>query len=182
MKKTGKIITYIATSADGYIARSDGTLDWLPQPRKGEDYGWTAFYNSVDLIVLGRRTYDASLRLGAHFNTKMPHVVFSHNPSKLDAAPGVRFVRDVTPEAVGDLRATAKKNIFLMGGAELIASFLDAGAIDEFDIHVIPTFIGDGIHLIAPRHRDVPLKLLASNKYSDGVVRLNYSVSNRNRR
>ena len=65
----------------------------------------------------------------------------------------------------------------MMGGAELIAAFLDAGEIDEFDIHVMPVFIGEGIPLVAPRHRDVPLRLRASRKYPDGVVRLRYEVS-----
>ena len=65
----------------------------------------------------------------------------------------------------------------MMGGGELIASFLDAGEIDEFDIHIIPVFIGEGIPLIAPRHRDVPLRLLSSRRYPDGVVRVRYGVA-----
>ena len=64
----------------------------------------------------------------------------------------------------------------MMGGGKLIASFLDAGEIDEFDIHVIPVFIGKGIPLVAPRHRDILLRLKASKKYPDGVVRLHYEV------
>ena len=59
---------------------------------------------------------------------------------------------------------------------ELIASFLDAGEIDEFDIHVMPVFIGEGIPLVAPRHRDITLNLISARKYSDGVVRLRYSI------
>jgi dihydrofolate reductase len=74
------------------------------------------------------------------------------------------------------LRATQGKQIWMMGGAGLIASFLDAGEIDEFDIHVIPVFIGEGIPLVAPGHRDVPLRLRSSKKYPDGVVRLRYEV------
>ena len=64
----------------------------------------------------------------------------------------------------------------MMGGGELIASFLDAGEIDEFVIHVIPTFIGKGIPLVAPRHRDLSLRLRAVRKYPAGVVRLRYEV------
>jgi dihydrofolate reductase len=64
----------------------------------------------------------------------------------------------------------------MMGGAAIIASFLDAGEIDEFIIHVIPTFIGEGIPLIAPARRTVPLKLISSTKFTDGVVRLHYAV------
>jgi dihydrofolate reductase len=74
------------------------------------------------------------------------------------------------------LRATPGKHIWMMGGGGLIASFLDAGEIDEFDIHVIPTFIGEGIPLIEPRHRDVSLRLLSARKYPDGVVGLRYEV------
>jgi riboflavin biosynthesis pyrimidine reductase len=64
----------------------------------------------------------------------------------------------------------------MMGGAGIIASFLDEGAIDEFIIHVIPTLIGEGIPLVAPRHRHVPLNLISCRSFSDGVVRLHYSV------
>ena len=74
------------------------------------------------------------------------------------------------------LRTTPGKNIWMMGGGGLIASFLDEGKIDEFIIHVIPTFIGEGIPLIAPRHRTVELELLSTKNWPDGVVRLHYSV------
>jgi dihydrofolate reductase len=75
------------------------------------------------------------------------------------------------------LRATPGKHIWMMGGGELIASFLDAGEIDEFDIHVIPNFIGEGIPLMAPRHRDIVLRLLSTKKYPDGVVEVRYEVA-----
>ena len=65
----------------------------------------------------------------------------------------------------------------MMGGGGIIASFLDAGELDEFIIHVIPTFIGEGIPLIEPQHRLVPLKLLSIRDYPDGVVRLHYEVA-----
>ena len=74
------------------------------------------------------------------------------------------------------LRSTPGKNIWMMGGGGLIASFLDAGELDEFDIHVAPVFIGKGIPLIAPRHRDVELRLLETCKYPSGMVRLRYEV------
>jgi dihydrofolate reductase len=75
------------------------------------------------------------------------------------------------------LRATSGKQIWMIGGGDLIASFLDAGEIDEFDIHAIPVLIGEGIPLVAPRHRDVTLRLRSSKKYPDGVVRLRYEVA-----
>jgi dihydrofolate reductase len=74
------------------------------------------------------------------------------------------------------LKGREGKNIWLMGGGEVIASFLDAGAIDEFIISVVPIFIGDGIPLIARRHREVPLDLLSETRFPDGVVQLRYAV------
>lgn len=74
------------------------------------------------------------------------------------------------------LRAETGKHIWLMGGAESIAAFLDCGQVDEFIIHVIPRIIGEGIPLIAPRHRDISLQLLTSKTFPDGVVRLHYAV------
>jgi dihydrofolate reductase len=76
----------------------------------------------------------------------------------------------------GGLRSAPGKDIWLVGGGELIAAFLDAGLIDEFIIHVIPTLIGEGIPLIHPRHRLVSLDLLASQAYSDEVMRLHCAV------
>jgi dihydrofolate reductase len=93
------------------------------------------------------------------------------------AAPGVEFVSDPVKAFARRLRATPGKHIWMMGGGELIASFLDAGEIDEFVIHVIPNFIGEGIPLMAPRHRDIVLRLLSTKKYPDGVVEVRYKVA-----
>jgi len=101
--------------------------------------------------------------------------VFSRKPPKRPA-PGVTLVSEPVKAFAQRLRDTPGKQIWMMGGGELIASFLDAGEIDEFDIHVIPTLIGEGIPLVAPRHRDVPLRLRSARKYRDGVVRLCYEV------
>ena len=110
------------------------------------------------------------------FDTKLANLVFSRKPPKR-VAPGVEFVSEPVKAFAQRLRATPGKHVWMMGGGGLIASFLDAGEIDEFDIHVIPTLIGEGIPLIAPRHRDVPLRLRSARKYPDGVVRLRYEVA-----
>ena len=176
-----KIIVYIATSADGYIARLDGNVDWLDRPRSAGDYGMAAFYRSIDTILWGRKTYDVVLAFqkqgikGAAFDPKVKNYVFSHQPPQ-SPPPAVEFVRESIPTFAVGLRATPGKNVWMMGGAGLIGAFLDAGEIDEFIIHVIPTFIGEGIPLVAPRHRSVPLALRACRRYSDGVVRLRYAV------
>ena len=178
-----KIIVYIATSADGYIARPDGDIEWLNRRPETVDYGIKAFYRTIDTVLWGRKTYDWGLnylrKTGSQdglFDTRLANYVFSRNPPERVAAGG-EFVSEPVKEFAVRLRAKPGKHIWMMGGGELIASFLDAGEIDEFDIHVIPTFIGEGIPLIAPRHRDVALDLKSVRKYSDGAVRLRYSVA-----
>jgi dihydrofolate reductase len=182
MKAHRKIIVYIATSADGYIARPDGDVEWLNRRPRTVDYGMKALYRTIDTILLGRKTYDLALsyskKLGKEdgmFDTKFSNFVFSRNPPDR-LAPGIEFVSEPVKAFAQGLRARPGKHIWLMGGGELIASFLDAGEIDEFDIHVIPTFIGEGIPLVAPRHRDIPLRLRSAKNYPDGVVRLRYEV------
>jgi dihydrofolate reductase len=176
-----KIIVYIATSADGFIARRDGAVDWLDRPRIKGNYGMGEFYSSIDTILWGRKTYDMVLRFqregkeGPDSYRKLKNYAFSRRPPK-KVAPGFEFVREPIPEFAQRVRALAGKDIWMMGGGGIIASFLDEGVIDEFIIHVIPTFIGEGIPLIAPRHRTVALKLVSCRKFSDGVVRLHYEV------
>jgi dihydrofolate reductase len=178
-----KIIVMIATSADGFIARKDGAVDWLDRPPpKGEDYGMAAFYKSIDTILYGRKTYEVAVKFveqGLEIPTdkRVRNYVFSHRRPPKKSLPGFEFTKEPIKKFVKRLRAQKGKNIWMMGGGGLIASFLDAGEIDEFIISVIPTFIGEGIPLIAPKHRTVPLKLLSTKKYSDGVVGLHYAVA-----
>jgi len=182
MKAQRKFIVYIATSADGYIARPGGDVEWLNRRPRTVDYGMTEFCPTVDTILWGRKTCDWGLayyrkkgRKGGMFDTKLANYVFSRKPLKR-ATPGVEFVSEPVKAFAQRLRATPGKHIWMMGGGGLIASFLDVGEIDDFDIHVIPTLIGEGIPLVAPRHRDVQLRLRSARKYPDGVVRLRYQV------
>jgi dihydrofolate reductase len=174
-----KIIAYIATSADGYIARPNGGVDWLDRPRPRGNYGMGGFLKSIDTILWGRKTYDLALRFtggkGVSLGLPVRNYVFSRRPPKAHPAD-VEFVRDSIKTFAKRLRATPGKNVWMMGGAGLIGSFLDAGEIDEFMIHVVPIFIGEGIPLIAARHRLVRLRLLSTRRFADGVVKLHYAV------
>jgi dihydrofolate reductase len=174
-----KFIVYIATSADGYIARPDGGVEWLDRPRPAGDYGMGAFFRSNDTILWGRKTYEVALGFtrgrGVGYGERVKNWVFSRRPPK-SPSPDVEFAREPIATFARRLRAAPGRDVWIMGGAGLIASFLDAGEIDEFIVHVIPTFIGEGIPLVAPRHRHVPLRLLSTKRFSDGVVRLRYAV------
>jgi dihydrofolate reductase len=182
-RRRRRIIAYLATSADGFIARPDGDVEWLNRRPRTLDYGMRAFYGSIDTILIGRKTYDWALayhrRHGikrSPFDATKRNLVFSRAPPR-KPPDRVEFVSAPIERFVAELRASPGKDVWMMGGGELIASFLDAGELDELDIHVIPILIGEGIPLIAPRRRDVPLTLLASRRFPDGVVRVRYRVS-----
>ena len=181
-KTRRKIVVYIATSADGYIARPDGDVGWLNRRARG-DYGIGTFYRTIDTILFGRKTYDWAVnyhkkrgKTTGMFDTSVTNYVFSRKPPKRPA-DGVQFVSEPVSAFARRLRAMPGKDIWMMGGGGLIASFLDAGEIDAFDIHVVPVFIGEGIPLIAPRHRDVRLRLSGTKRYADGVVRLRSEIA-----
>jgi dihydrofolate reductase len=182
-----KIIVYIATSADGFIARKDGAVDWLDRPEAAGDYGMMKFFKSIDTILWGRKTYDTLLKFQKEGKAApdmygpIKSYAFSRKPPK-KVIDGFEFVTEPINKFARRLRAQKGKDIWMMGGGGIIASFLDAGAIDEFIIHVIPTFIGEGIPLIGPGQRTVPLKLLSTKKFSDGVLRLHYQVERRGAR
>ena len=177
-----KIIVYIATSADGFIARLDGSVDWLERPRPKGNYGMGVFYKSIDTILWGRKTCDMALDFqkkgvpGTAFDTRVKNYVLTRGPLPPTAPASVEFVNEPIKAFMNRLRKQKGKDIWTMGGAGIIGSFLDEGEIDEFMIHVIPKFIGEGIPLIAPARRTVPLKLISCTKFPDGVVKLHYAV------
>ena len=182
MARKRTIIVHLATSADGFIARTDGSVDWLDRPSPKGHYGMGAFYQSIDTILWGRKTCDMALDFqkkgvpGSAFDTKVKNYVFTRGLPPSPTPAGVEFVTEPIKAFATRLRKKRGKDIWMMGGAGIIASFLDEGEIDAFIMNVIPTFIGEGIPLVAPGRRTVPLKLISSKKYPDGVVQLHYIV------
>jgi dihydrofolate reductase len=176
-KRHRKIIVHIATSADGYIARPDGDIEWLTnRPAPKGFYGIPVFERSIDVKLMGRKTYDLSRKYGARFDPKVPTYVFSRSRQRDSVPSGVEFVDERIGAFAERLREQPGKDIWMMGGGEIIGSFLDEGAIDEFIVSVIPKYIGEGIPLISRKHRDVPLTMQNVKRFPDGVVQLHYVV------
>jgi len=179
-----KVVVSVATSADGYIARKDGAVEWLDRPRPKGDYGMAAFLRSIDTVLWGRKTYEMALGFGEAAMAGLGHArhcVFSAHPPASVASP-FELVREPLPDFMRALRACRGKDVWVMGGASLIASLLDAAEVDAIVMHVMPVLIGEGIPLVAPRHRLVPLQLALVRKFADGVVRLHYRVQREDRR
>ena len=183
MKKPRKVIVEIAVTADGYIARRDGDVSWLDRPQPKGQYGMVAFFNSIDTILWGRKTYTKGIEMGMKaggFSPKVRNYVFSRDTAG-PLLQGFELVGEPIRKFMRRLRSRPGKDIWMMGGGEIIGSFLDEQEIDEFSIKVIPILIGDGIPLIKPQHRSIPLKLLSTKKFSDGVVQLHYRVPKQRR-
>jgi dihydrofolate reductase len=116
------------------------------------------------------------VELGAKFGANEVNYVFSRRQPPSSVPAGVHFVTESIGAFTERLRTQAGKNVWMMGGGEIIGAFLDEGAIDEFIITVVPIYIGEGIPLLAPKHRKVPLRLMGLNQFPDSVVQLHYEV------
>lgn len=171
-----KLIAYLATSADGFIARPDGDVAWLDRPRPENDYGMSAFLRSVDTVVMGRLTWEAGQKLGGAVVEGKRNIVLSRTlPSY--GCPGAT-VENVEPAAFAKkLRSEKGRNVWLMGGANVFGSFLTAGALDELIIHVVPVLIGTGISLLDAAPRQTELTLRSTRRFADGVVKLHYEIN-----
>jgi len=168
-----RIIVSLAVSADGFIARSDGAIDWLDRPWPKDNYGMDGFMASLDTVLLGGRTYREAAGRGGGFGKTMKYYVFTRHPPA-NAPKGVEFVNEPVKAFAARLRGQPGKDIWIMGGGGLIASFTDANEVDDFILSVIPTFIGEGVPLLAPARRTVPLTLQSVKHWEDGVVQLHY--------
>ena len=170
---------YIAASLDGYIARPDGDLDWLMKhPTKGEDFGYDAFIDSVDGLVMGRRSYEKVLSFGGWAYTK-PVVVLSRTLSQADVPAHLENkvrISDLTPhEIMHTLFEEGWRNAYVDGG-KLIQSFLRSGLIHDVMLTHVPILLGSGIPLFGMLEHDVDLNHIKTNSYPSGLVHSKYTV------
>jgi dihydrofolate reductase len=177
-----KCSVFVATSLDGFIAREDGSIDWLNEANEevpaGEDCGFGAFIATVDTLVMGRITFEQVLTFGAWPYGPMPVIVLSHSAVKLrpDMPPTVSTSRESPSELVARLSAEGKKHLYVDGGAT-VQSFLEHDLIDEITITAIPILLGAGKPLFGRMSDDVILNHVRTQTYEFGFVRSTYSIS-----
>jgi dihydrofolate reductase len=183
-----ELIYYVAASLDGLIATLDGGIAWLaPFEATGEDYGYAAFYASVDALLLGSRTYEQALTFDPWPYPGKPCWVFSRRP-----LPPARSEVTVTAQAprrvAAQLDARGIRRAWLVGGGRCAAAFRAAGLITEYIVSVIPVILGAGIPLFGTPAADLrglpgasklsttaePLQLVEHKVYPNGVVQLRY--------
>lgn len=174
-----KTTVYIATSVDGFIARKDGSIDWLPagDAEDGEDYGYQKFMDSVDALVMGRKTFEMALSFEVWPYGETPVVVLS--TCAVD-------IPDAIAKTVGSLCASPRdvvrclaqrrfKHLYIDGG-KTIQGFLKDGLIQQFIITQVPILIGTGIPLFSSLPHDVRLRHLETRSFQNGLVQSQYEV------
>jgi dihydrofolate reductase len=167
---------FIATSLDGFIARADGAIDWLP-PGGGEPHGYDEFMATVDALVIGRKTFETVLTFDTWPYGEKPVFALSSRP--LAPAPLGAVVERMSgdpAEIVSQLAARGIRHVYVDGGIT-IQRFLEAGLIQRLIITRIPVLIGDGIPLFGVTQRDIALKHVATRQYASGLVQSEYTVA-----
>ncbi|WKE65459.1 dihydrofolate reductase family protein [Gallaecimonas kandeliae] len=163
---------YIAISLDGYIAGPKGQLEWLAQVESpGEDYGYGAFVDRMDGLIMGRKTYEEVLELGPWPYEGKATYVLSHQDS-IKAGPVTPFTGSV--EALLDSLAGKHQQLWLVGGGQTLQGFLDKGLVDEVILSLIPVTLGEGIPLFLPTGRQQSWQLAGVRSFDSGLVQLHY--------
>lgn len=145
-----RVTLYVAQSLDGYVADRDGGVGWLPQPPEGEDFGYGAFWDTVDALAMGRTTYDQIRGWGLWPYEGRPTLVFTHREADADPPEGVRFVSGDPREALSSQPEKAlpeEAHVWLVGGGGLVRHFREAGLLDAVHLFVVPVLLGEGVPL-----------------------------------
>ncbi|MDD2799540.1 MAG: dihydrofolate reductase family protein [Bacteroidales bacterium] len=170
-----KLILYISMSLDGYIADCNDDLHFLSVVEQdGEDYGYSEFINSVDTVIIGRKTFDKVKSMGFEY----PHTdkeVYIISRSKQSMEGSFQYYNGNLSDLVTRLKTKSGKNIYCDGGAEIANYLLSNYLVDEMIISIIPVLLGDGIRLFKERNDTANLTLLSSKQFPKGLVQLHYS-------
>jgi len=169
-----KVILFIAMSLDGFIAKPDGDIRFLSAvEQENEDYGYAKFLETVDTIILGRKTYDKILSMGSDWPYGDRNVfVLTRNPHP--ATDKITFYSGSLPELISSVKSKDGKNIYCDGGAETIHQLLQEDLIDELTVSVIPILLGEGIRLFNGNYPEKKLRLVHCNSFEKGLVQLHY--------
>jgi len=165
-----KIKLFIACSLDGYIAKEDGSVNWLPE---NTDSGYDQFYSSIDTVLMGQKTYEQILTFGKYPYKDKISYVFSRNPNQ-KKDENVEFTSEVE-EFTKKLVSSSGKDIWLVGGSEIASIFVNLKFVDELILSVIPVVLTKGIPLFKNIKEEIKLELIKTTEYPK-LVELSYKV------
>lgn len=174
-----KVKLYIAASLDGYIARSDGDLEWLTEHSNPDelDYGYEEFYSTIDAVVMGRATYESILEMGGEwpYKDKVSYIA-TRQESLKSILENLHFTTEKMEELVASLQGEKGKDIWLVGGGELVATFLEHNLINTMIITYIPIILGSGIPLFQTQPTMSEWDVMRCEAYDNNVVQIEYQI------
>lgn len=167
-----KVVYGVGISLDGYIARPDGSVDFLFMPK---DYSMAPFFKRIDFAVMGRKTYEVGLKMGggSFDNQGMKCYVFSRTIQAGESG-GVTFTSESPADFIRTARKKKGKDIWLMGGGELTRDFLREDLVDELYLGVVPVIIGEGISAFPSGFPQREFALVENKSFSRGMIALRY--------
>ncbi|AZB72990.1 dihydrofolate reductase family protein [Synechococcus elongatus] len=165
------LILFIATSLDGYIARLDEGIDWLFDDA---DYGYSNFYAQVDTVLMGRKTYDLSIRLSNDPYPGCKTYVFSRSLASV-ADPAVTVVQGNPGDLVTQLQQQPGRHLWLVGGGQLVQQCLAADCLDQLIISIHPILLGSGIPLFSSGFPERHWQLIKTQAFPSGLVQCTYN-------
>jgi dihydrofolate reductase len=176
-----KCSVYMAQSVDGYIAKTDGDIEWLSQFDDSggmEDYGYHEFLDTVDVIVMGRRTYEKVLSFLMWPYEDKHVVVLSNIPLEVpdDLANKVTQINGTPGEVVARLSEAGAKHVYVDGG-QTASSFVAAGLIDQLTITTVPLILGQGRPLFVSLQEEIVLEHIETKTFSNGLVKSSYRIA-----
>ena len=171
-----KIILYISSTLDGFIAKPNNDLSFLEKMHiEGEDYGYADFTSKIDTVIIGSKTYQWVIDQGFEYPQANKKVYVITRTEK-SANGNITFYNGNVETLIKDLKSKPGKDIYCDGGAQLVNLLWQKGLIDEIILSVIPIVVGAGTKLFGQNIQEKELKLLNNKGFSSGLVQLHYAV------
>ena len=177
MSEKRNLVLFIASSLDGYIATKDESLEWLYNVEGEGDNGFSEFYETVDTILMGKRTYDWVMEQDSEEFPYKNKQCYVFTRSCTENTEDVKFINGDVTNFVNKLKSQDGKNIWIVGGGELLHSFIQEKLVDELIITVAPTLLGKGIPLFREGDYQLDLSLKGMRNFNQ-FVELHYEVKN----
>src|SRR5690625_223157 len=169
------LVLFIASSLDGYIATKDESLEWLFKVEGDGDNGFSEFYETVDTVLMGKRTYDWVMKQEMEEFPYKNKECYVFTRSSYEDTENVKFVNDDINNFVNKLKNKDGNNIWVVGGGELLNTFIQENVVDEFIITIAPTIIGNGIPLFKEGNQQLDLSLKGTKRFNQ-FIELHYEV------
>ena len=170
-----KVIVHIAASLDGYIAHKNDDVTWLDFYQVADiDYGYSEFIKAIGTAIMGARTYDQSMRHPERMLTNIKTYVLSHKTMPVPSGASVEFYNGNLKALIDRIKNEDNGDIFVVGGGQVVCSFLSEGLVDELLHFVVPVLLKEGIPLYSMLKKEIGLKLVETIPYKTEIVKLHY--------